>query len=127
MCFFVCSNVIFITHPWVSDILRKVSNVAFITYSYVSDIVHTFMSVTKTTDGVVYGLMARNKKKNKIIRYPVPSSLEEIQNFLYLTIYVKALIPGCTEYTWIIKEAVVQTPSGISNKISITRFICGLA
>ena len=81
----------------------------------------------KTNDGVVYRLMAGNRKKDKIASYPVPTSLEEIENFLYLTIYLKALIPGRTEHARIMKEAMVRTPSGISNKVSITGFIWGPA
>ena len=81
----------------------------------------------KTNNGVVYGLMAGNRKKDKIASYPVPTSLEEIENFLYLTIYLKALIPGYIEYARLMKEAVVRTPSGIGNKVSITGFIWGPA
>ena len=63
----------------------------------------------RTNDGVVvYGLMAGDRKKDKIASYPPPISLAEIENFLYLTVYLKALIPGCMEHAWIMKEAVVR-------------------
>ena len=61
-------------------------------------------------DGVVYSFKAGNQKKDKIVNYPIPTSLEEIENFLYLTIYLKALIPGYTEHARILKEAVVRAP-----------------
>ena len=39
------SNVVFITRPWASDIVRKLSSVAFITRPWACDIVRAFMSV----------------------------------------------------------------------------------
>ena len=40
------SNVVFITHPWASDIVRELSSVALITRPWASDIVHAFISMT---------------------------------------------------------------------------------
>ena len=54
------------------------------------------------------GLRASDKKQDKITNYPTPRSEKEIDDFLYLTTYLKALIPGRTEHARILKEAVIR-------------------
>lgn len=54
------------------------------------------------------GLRASNRKQNKISTYPTPTSEKEIDDFLHLTIYLKALIPGRTEHARLMKEAVIR-------------------
>ena len=54
------------------------------------------------------GQKASKKKQDKISQYPTPQSEKDIDNFLHLTIYLKALIPGRTEHARILKDAVVR-------------------
>ena len=53
-------------------------------------------------------LRASKRKQDKMSQYPTPTSEKEIDDFLYLTIYLKALILGRTEHVRILKEAVIR-------------------
>ena len=60
-----------------------------------------------TTQGVKYGLRASDSKRGKLDAYPSPQSAKELENFLYLTTYLKGLIPGRTELARIMKMAII--------------------
>ena len=54
----------------------------------------------------VYGLRANDAKRGKIEAFPIPKCHEDIETFLYLTTYLKTLIPGRTELARVMKAAV---------------------
>ena len=57
--------------------------------------------------GVLYGMRANDKKRGKIEAFPTHKNEKEVEAFLYLTTYLKTLIPGRTELARIMKEAVI--------------------
>ena len=68
------------------------------------------MLVGKHQSGTIvqYGLRANDKKRGKIEAYPVPRCEQEVEAFLYLTTYLKTLIPNRTELARIMKNAVIR-------------------
>ena len=56
------------------------------------------------------GLRPDNKKLEVIRNYPRPGSAEEINNFLFMTTYLRKLIPGRAEHANRIKDAIQTTP-----------------
>ena len=56
------------------------------------------------------GLRPDNKKMEDIQDYPTPTSAEEIDNFLFMTTYLRKLIPGRAEHANRMKDAVRTTP-----------------
>lgn len=51
----------------------------------------------------VRGVKASMRKLEKLRDFPVPSSLEELDKFLYLTLYLKMFIPGRAEHARVLK------------------------
>ena len=62
------------------------------------------------------GLKASDKKPDMINNYPTPRNKKEFDGFLYLTTYLKALIPGRTEHALIMKEAVIRDKDSSTRK-----------
>ena len=56
------------------------------------------------------GLRPDKKKLEAIRDYPTPESAEEIDNFLFMTTYLRKLIPGKAEHAGRMKDAVQTTP-----------------
>lgn len=54
---------------------------------------------------VAYGVKASRSKLEKLRDYPTPQSIEEVEKFLQLTLYLKPLIPGRAEHARILKTA----------------------
>lgn len=65
------------------------------------------------------GLRASDRKRDKITQYPVPTNETEVDNFLYLTIYLKALIPGRTEHARILKHAVKREGGDVAEGLEM--------
>lgn len=60
----------------------------------------------RRADGtLITGIKASMKKLTQIQNYPVPTSYEEVEKFLYLTIYLKMFIPGRAEHARVLKES----------------------
>lgn len=57
---------------------------------------------------VRYGLRANDAKRGKIEGFPVPRCGKDIENFLYLTTYLKTLIPDRAELARVMKSAVIR-------------------
>lgn len=69
---------------------------------------------------VIHGMRANDKKRGKIGAFPVPKCGEEVEAFLYLTTYLKTLIPGRTELARVMKEAVVWSQDeGKGKKVAV--------
>lgn len=51
------------------------------------------------------GVKASLKKLSRIVEYPTPQNFEELEQFLYLTIYLKMFIPGRADQSRVLKEA----------------------
>ncbi|KAF8471183.1 hypothetical protein BDZ91DRAFT_718035 [Kalaharituber pfeilii] len=58
---------------------------------------------------VVRGLMASKGKIDKIVNYPIPQTADDIENFLYMTTYLKGLIPGRAEHARIINRSPLKS------------------
>ena len=72
------------------------------------------------------GLRASDKKKNKLTQYPTRRNEKEIENFLYLTTYLKTLISGRTEHARVMKEAVKRSKdTAIRKKGNVVGFEWG--
>lgn len=56
----------------------------------------------------MYGLRASNSKTKVIEEFPTPRNGEEVEKFLYQTLYLKHLIPGRADYARVMKEAVIR-------------------
>ena len=67
----------------------------------------------RTAQGVKYGLRASDTKRGKLESFPSPQSAKDVENFLYLTTYLKVLIPGRTELARIMKTAVIRDKKAI--------------
>ena len=62
----------------------------------------------KRGEEVTYGLKANDAKRGKIEAYPVPQNEKDLEAFIYLTTYLKTLIPRRTELVRIMKQAVIR-------------------
>ena len=60
----------------------------------------------------VYGLKASRSKESKIGNFPTPQNEKELEAFIYLSLYLKTLIPGRTDYVRVLKEAVIKEVEG---------------
>ena len=56
------------------------------------------------------GLRPDKRKLEAIENYPTPGSAEEIDNFLFMTTYLRKLIPGRAEHANRMKEAIQTVP-----------------
>lgn len=60
-------------------------------------------------DGTVHtGVKASMSKLVKLRDYPVPKSAEEVEAFLYMTLYLKIFIPGRVEHACVLKQACIS-------------------
>ena len=57
------------------------------------------------------GLRPSLDKVQAIREYPRRTNAAEIEAFIYMTIYLHQFIPGRVEHAWILKEAILYSPS----------------
>ncbi|KAI9802052.1 MAG: hypothetical protein M1826_005120 [Phylliscum demangeonii] len=62
-------------------------------------------------------LRPSGKHRDKVLNLPTPQTQEELEAFIYLTLFLRYFIPGQAEHVWILKEAYqvaedVLTPAG---------------
>ena len=57
---------------------------------------------------VRYGLRANDAKRGKIENFPVPRCGKDVENFLYITTYLKTLIPDRVELARTMKSTILR-------------------
>lgn len=63
--------------------------------------------VLKNGDVVQNGVKPCMRKLAKLRDYPIPQTITEVEQFLYLTLYLKMFIPGRVEHARVLKESCI--------------------
>jgi len=64
----------------------------------------------------VRGVKASMAKLDKLRDFPIPSTYEEVEKFLYLTLYLKMFIPGRADHARVLKESCMRKAVGVTSQ-----------
>lgn len=73
-----------------------------------------------------HGLCPNDRKLKAIREYLTPQNFEEVEQFLYLTLYLRRYISGRVEHTLILKTSLQEYPDGTAQFVwepHIRRFL----